>query len=59
LGNLVSYFETSVKYFPEIENPLHIATKSSSSEGGIAAIDVLFSDHPKCLDLIFIYLSGA
>ena len=24
----------------------------------IAAIDVLFSDYPKCLDLIFIYLSG-
>jgi hypothetical protein len=24
----------------------------------ISAIDVLFSDHPKCLDLIFIYLSG-
>jgi hypothetical protein len=23
----------------------------------ISAIDVLFSDHPKCLDLIFIYLS--
>jgi hypothetical protein len=22
------------------------------------AIDVLFSDRPKCLDLIFIYLSG-
>jgi len=24
----------------------------------VSAIDVLFSDHPKCLDLIFIYLSG-
>jgi hypothetical protein len=24
----------------------------------ISAIDVLFSDHPKYLDLIFIYLSG-
>ena len=24
----------------------------------ISAIDVLFSDYPKCLDLIFIYLSG-
>jgi hypothetical protein len=24
----------------------------------ISAIDVVFSDHPKCLDLIFIYLSG-
>jgi hypothetical protein len=24
----------------------------------ISDIDVLFSDHPKCLDLIFIYLSG-
>ncbi len=22
------------------------------------AIDVLFSDHPKCLHLVFIYLSG-
>ncbi len=25
---------------------------------GISAIDVLFSDHPKCLDLIFIYSPG-
>ena len=25
----------------------------------VSAIDVLFSDHPKCLDLIFICLSGA
>ena len=24
----------------------------------ISAIDMLFSDHPKYLDLIFIYLSG-
>ena len=24
----------------------------------ISAIDPLFSDHPKCLDLIFLYLSG-
>jgi len=24
----------------------------------ISAIHVLFSDHPKCLDLIFMYLSG-
>jgi hypothetical protein len=24
----------------------------------ISAIDMLFSDHQKCLDLIFIYLSG-
>jgi hypothetical protein len=30
----------------------------SFSEGSISAIDVLFSDHPKCLHLIFIYLSG-
>jgi hypothetical protein len=24
----------------------------------ISAIDVLFPDHPKCLDLMFIYVSG-
>jgi hypothetical protein len=24
----------------------------------VSAIDVLFSDYPKCLDLIFIYLPG-
>jgi hypothetical protein len=28
------------------------------AEVSIAAINVLFSDHQKCLDLIFIYLSG-
>jgi hypothetical protein len=28
------------------------------AEVRVSAIDVLFSDHPKCLDLIFIYLSG-
>ncbi len=28
----------------------------SFREGSISAIDVLFSDHPICLDLIFIYL---
>ncbi len=27
-------------------------------KGSVPAIDVLFSDHPECLDLIFIYLSG-
>jgi hypothetical protein len=26
--------------------------------GTISAIDVLFSDHPKCLGLMFIYVSG-
>jgi hypothetical protein len=26
--------------------------------GSISAIDVLFLHHPKCLDLLFIYLSG-
>ena len=32
--------------------------KDARPKERISAIDVLFSDHPKCLDLIFIYLSG-
>ncbi len=33
-------------------------TEKSGWKGNVSAINLLFSNHPKCLDLIFIYLLG-
>jgi hypothetical protein len=44
--------------FPERENGLGEVELPLQQEVLVSAIGVLLSDHPKCLDLIFMYLSG-
>lgn len=42
-----------VRKFPRISIPGRLAPMV-----GVSAVDMLFSDHPKCLDLVLIYASG-